>query len=317
MARRDPAGGKAAGDTECHLVKLGTLPLALEGHQILLTGAIGDEAGRWLMDTGAEESMIPRPTAERAHLTVREMPSRMLEGIGGTVAMGVAQIDLRLGSWGAHDVPMVVAGNHGLGREPDQGQEDVIGVIGEPFFAAFDVEINLPERQATLFRAKNCDPDYPLAYWADQVVQVPLLHPVNRKDARIEVRVQINGQDMRALLDTGASVSLLSSRAAYHLGLHPDAADVETGGQIKGLGDAAVASYIAPIDSFSIGEETIKNTRLRVGPVGFQECDMLLGADFLQAHRVLVAHSQRQLYLSYVSGPVFDVRPPPSPPSGS
>ena len=34
---------------------------------------------------------------------------------------------------------------------------------------------------------------------------------------------------------------------------------------------------------------------------------MLLGADFLKAHRVLFARSQHRLYLSYVGGPLFNV----------
>jgi hypothetical protein len=33
--------------------------------------------------------------------------------------------------------------------------------------------------------------------------------------------------------------------------------------------------------------------------------DMLLGADFLRSHRVLLAMSQRRLYFSYVGGRVF------------
>ena len=32
---------------------------------------------------------------------------------------------------------------------------------------------------------------------------------------------------------------------------------------------------------------------------------MLLGADFLRSHRVLVANSQRKLYFTYSGGPVF------------
>ena len=47
---------------------------------------------------------------------------------------------------------------------------------------------------------------------------------------------------------------------------------------------------------------------------------MLLGADFLRAHRTLVAHSQRRLYFTYVGGPVFLAEPaapqPPSRPDG-
>jgi hypothetical protein len=40
---------------------------------------------------------------------------------------------------------------------------------------------------------------------------------------------------------------------------------------------------------------------------------MLLGVDFLKAHRVLVAHSQRKIYFTYVGGPVFErVKPLPA-----
>ncbi len=34
--------------------------------------------------------------------------------------------------------------------------------------------------------------------------------------------------------------------------------------------------------------------------------DMLLGADFLRSHRVLLAMSQRRLYYTYYGGKVFD-----------
>ena len=37
---------------------------------------------------------------------------------------------------------------------------------------------------------------------------------------------------------------------------------------------------------------------------------MLLGADFLHAHRVLVAHSQRKIYFTYAGGPVFQFTGP-------
>jgi hypothetical protein len=43
---------------------------------------------------------------------------------------------------------------------------------------------------------------------------------------------------------------------------------------------------------------------------------MLLGVDFLRSHRVLVAHSQRKLYFSYIGGTVFQPRGKLSPPGG-
>ena len=43
---------------------------------------------------------------------------------------------------------------------------------------------------------------------------------------------------------------------------------------------------------------------------------MLLGLDFLRSHRVLIAHSQRKLYFSYIGGTVFQPRSKLSPPGG-
>jgi hypothetical protein len=40
---------------------------------------------------------------------------------------------------------------------------------------------------------------------------------------------------------------------------------------------------------------------------------MLLGADFLRSHRVLVAHSQRKIYFTYTGGPVFQLNRPAAP----
>jgi hypothetical protein len=37
--------------------------------------------------------------------------------------------------------------------------------------------------------------------------------------------------------------------------------------------------------------------------------EMILGADFLQSHRVLFANSQRRLYFSYTGGPIFLATP--------
>jgi hypothetical protein len=35
---------------------------------------------------------------------------------------------------------------------------------------------------------------------------------------------------------------------------------------------------------------------------------VILGTDFLRAHRVLVSRSQRKVYFTYASGPVFPAR---------
>jgi len=49
------------------------------------------------------------------------------------------------------------------------------------------------------------------------------------------------------------------------------------------------------------GERTgshVTTSSLRIDP-------MILGADFIRAHRLLVSHSKHSLFFTYVGGPVF------------
>jgi hypothetical protein len=75
------------------------------------------------------------------------------------------------------------------------------------------------------------------------------------------------------------------------------------------------------MDSLLIGNEMIRNTsivisdlrgsaladsnNMRTADFLREQAEMLLGADFLQAHRVLIALSQRRLYFTYLGGGVF------------
>jgi hypothetical protein len=52
-----------------------------------------------------------------------------------------------------------------------------------------------------------------------------------------------------------------------------------------------------------MGDELIRDPPLRTANIGLR--DMLLGLDFLRAHRVLVANSQRRIYFTYTGGRVF------------
>ena len=94
-------------------------------------------------------------------------------------------------------------------------------------------------------------------------------------------------------------------------------------GTSAGLGPALVDWSSASVKTFTIGDETIRDTTIEVadllkgaryaapGSKVSQNPDwpaMMLGADFLRAHRVLLAHSQRKLYFTYLGGPVFQAR---------
>ena len=107
--------------------------------------------------------------------------------------------------------------------------------------------------------------------------------------------------------DTGAPTSILSLQAAARAGIKPESPGVVPAGESSGIGRGVYATYIAPFASFKIGEEEIKNTRLRFGGIELPNADMLIGADFFLSHRIYVANSQHKLYFTYNGGPVFNL----------
>jgi tetratricopeptide (TPR) repeat protein len=107
------------------------------------------------------------------------------------------------------------------------------------------------------------------------------------------------------MFDTGASTSLLSKSAAARVGVTASSAGVEAGGIGGGIGSRELETSIASFQEFGIGDETIKNARLKISNGAILGVDMLLGDDFFLSHRVMVARSQRKIYFTYNGGPVF------------
>ncbi len=112
---------------------------------------------------------------------------------------------------------------------------------------------------------------------------------------------------MRAYFDTGAAGSVITLAAAKRAGVSVDAPGVVAAGQSFGIGRQSVQTWIAPFASFKIGDEEIRNTKLRIEASLMRDVDMLIGADFFLSHRIYVATSQRKLYFTYNGGPVFNL----------
>jgi hypothetical protein len=102
------------------------------------------------------------------------------------------------------------------------------------------------------------------------------------------------------------------------------------------VGPQTLDTSVGLFDTFTIGDETIRNPHIRVAQLGkhttavyvgsriaepernIDTPDMLLGADFLRAHRVLIDNGARKMVFTYEGGPVFvtgeAASAPPSPP---
>ena len=303
------AGASSASAAQCHLHKLFDLPVTLEGQTAVVSAKINGQDVRFEVDSGAYYSSVTPEAAKRLGLEyVGGLQS--MEGVGGREHGGVANAkDFVFAGVPLKDIEFLVAGREFHPR--------TVGLLGENVLGLADVEFDLANGVMRFFRPDGCF-GVDLAYWANHADNaVPIDAYVALTHPHITGRAMVNGHPIKVMFDTGFSVSMLSRAAAERAGVQMDGADVKPAGMVSGLGRGVVEAWTAPIASFKIGDEEIKNTRLVVGKLDGIDVDMFLGMDFFLSHRIFLARSQDKLYFTYNGGPVFRVDQPPAPAGGA
>lgn len=312
------ASNTFAAASNCKMVQIADWPVRLERGHLIVDGAINGKKIGIMLDTGATTSMILRSATEQLGLTRHEVRGYRMFGIGGETHVEATSIDeFKIGQVARKNWRVLVAGERDFGR-------GVAFLLGEDFLGQVDLEFDLAHGAVRLFQPRDCEA-VSLAYWATEGASEVDIEAIYDARPQVVLTVQINGQPVRAMLDSGASQSVLDKSEAARLGVTPDSPGVVAGGKRGGLGGKSVDYWIGPFQSFAIGDEVVRDTTIgfadlwkeaKYTPIGSNlprnmelAMSMLLGADFLLAHRLLVAHSQRKLYFTYAGGPVFELTP--------
>ena len=298
---------------KCTLARLAEWPVRLEHGHLVVDGVINGQKVGVMLDTGAGTFLL-RSATDRLALAHQAARGYRGFGIGGeTYVEETIAEDVRIGQWERRNWRMLILGERSAG-------DDIDMILGEDFFDQADIEFDVPHAAVRLFQADGCE-GASLGYWATQGAGQVELEPAYNAGPRIVVPIQINGHPLHAVIDSGAGVSTVDKVVAERLGVTPESPGVRFEGVMRGLGANGVDTWIAPLQAFTIGDETISDTFMRFADL-FKDArytppgshmsvrvqgtpDMLLGADFLRAHRVLISHSQRRMYFTYEGGPVF------------
>ncbi|MES2321869.1 MAG: aspartyl protease family protein [Pseudomonadota bacterium] len=296
-------GAASAADqpAKCRYRLAGQLPLQYHGGSMSLTmeGQINRTPAVFLMDTGASDTFLTRLGTDRRSLWLNQTMGAVT-GIGGITRLYRAPIrHLQIGPINSVQQSGSLLVIDEMGDRPDFD-----AIVGSDFLLTMDLEISLNEKLVKFFSPQNCEQTF-LGYWDPAAVVVPMLsHP---DDARPMMEVSLNGIKMTALIDTGANFSSVTRAAAAKAGVTPTSAGVRRAGEAVGVGRKKTSLHNAAFATFSVGEETINNPVLQLIESEHKRFDVILGTDFLRAHRVLLAASQKAVYLSYIGGQPFGV----------
>ncbi len=294
------AGCQASQPGTCHLARATVLPLTTNGHHLFTTTVLNGEPTTMILDTGAQETTVTRQAAARLHLTLQ--PHGFAEGVGGQQAgyQFVAKT-FQIGSLHGSGLEMMASDMGLLSRNGE-----ISGLLGDNFLAAYDLDLDLPDHKAILYaRIEGCSK--PSAVLSGTLYGLPLVQSYNPNDHRPRVHVQIDGKTLTALVDSGASHTLVFRDAARRLGLR--LADLATDPHFRagGIGPDqpdAVRHVLTPV---TVGDLTVRNMPAAiVDQASLGQDEMLLGLDFLSRVHAWFSFSSHTLIMQFP--------PQPSPP---
>jgi predicted aspartyl protease len=296
----------------CRIGNIAVIPVETDGNQLLAQGAIDGHPVRVLIDTGSYTSFIWRSATERLGLRLIGAPRMRLFGLGGESRVDETFVEeLQVEAFTVKGLRIPVAGDL---------PSSIDFIFGEDFLSRDSVEFDLRHGVVKTMETSGCTPAE-LPYWAKTYSMADL--SVSPRNAwAIRVNVVLNGHAVPALIDSGSSVSLLTKSVADSVGVHYLSSNAE----VVGIGRRSLPTWIVDVQSFKLGDESINNTQLRVAQLGkYQTMErigsripvaagatptMLLGMDFLRAHRVLIDNATRKMLFTYEGGPVFQIGNP-------
>lgn len=281
-----------ATEQNCEYKNLSTIPIQFAGSSLLPTieGKINQKTATMLLDTGSGLTYIMAAAAADLNLRVGN-PSSVAHGVGGVASRSVTRPDsFEIGVIRSNRPYLFVLNRMGFTPYFD-------AIIGVDYLLALDLEVDFQAKQIKLYKAKDCT-TYPKPDWVTS--EVDFLE-VDKDDDRPQFRITLNGKLVRAIIDTAASRTTLSLKAAENLGITESSGRMVNPQFAVGVGGERSPIWTTNIDQIEIGEITWRNKDISVGRLSSSDekaPEIILGKDFLLEHRILFAMGSRRLYLA-------------------
>jgi predicted aspartyl protease len=309
------AGSPAVAGDDCPPLTMVTsvqMHIAEDG-RVYVPAKINDTPKSMLVDTGGLFTEITQPALDELKLGTRETRLELV-GISGDTTRRAARAAFTLGNLHADSMDfMVMPSVHQFASDAD----DVAGILAPNLLRSYDLDLDFGGHKVNLISQRHCEGK--VVYWpADAVAVVPVTVNAN---GHILVPVELDGHKLTALLDTGATISVLNLEVAEgSFGLTPGGADTPVRGNLLGSRQATTYSHrfkSLALEGISISNPTLEivpdlmrtqmlnphdslegDTRIPDKNVETGLGDMILGMDILRRLHVYIAYKERNLYIT-------------------
>jgi predicted aspartyl protease len=200
--------GPATAEDDCRMRRLAKLPMQTSRGMVVVQNALGDKPLNMLLDTGAYYTCFSESKVAELGMAIETRPDNGVFLYGGTpLRRVVSTADFRIGAITTprYSYPLM---------PPERLPDGVDGLLGGDFLGNFDLDIDFAGGMVNLFSKEHCPGR--VGYWTTEKLEPIALQ---RQDDRVHIctHVTLDGEDVRALIDTGASLSTLSLGHARRL----------------------------------------------------------------------------------------------------
>jgi hypothetical protein len=281
----------------CEVTPLVQVPLGLVAGVPTVMVRVNDATLRFVLDTGAERSLVTEDAVRRTGLRLDEWASTTVHGVSGYVRHRNADpTALSLGGIPLHRRSVAADQTLTVGPLPQPGlaSQGIAGLLGADFLSVFDLDLDIPGRQLTLYRVAGCAGRF--LPWTGLYDAIATSQPLR---GVLIVPVMLDGVPLRAEIDSGASIWMLTAVGMARMGLNAEAAAHDPSGQVRGVGRFAVSMRLHRFTELRVDGTTIADPAIWSAPVHLLPIiDLILGGDWLRERRVWFSYATTQVFVA-------------------
>jgi hypothetical protein len=284
------------GAESCTLTRHAVIPFTTDNSaHIYLPATLAERSTRLSIDTGGMWSLINEPLAKRLNLKIRTHNSGFVDVSGGPIDKYVIVPGMKLG-----DLSFPIPVEFFIDRIPqDRPLEEDGGTLGLNIFTHMDLEIDNAGKTVSLFTQDNCAAG-DVVYWADEAVtlkyraereRAPTGGRLGRPKSHITLPIvgaELEGEDIRVLFDTGATITALDiDLAKRRFGIGPGSPGVQPAGRAYLPSGRTVELYSYTFKTLTISGIRFENVPVHLGE--FETAELILGMHELKLLRLYFA----------------------------
>jgi len=303
--------GRALAEDCGPLKQINTVDLVAGPNRALVPVSINGIPKLFLLDTGGDVTQISGEVADELKLTKQDSNLKLLDMYGHASNKMVRIDKFTLGRLHGEDVHMAIQPN------PDFGKGTrYVGIFGPDMMGRYDVDIDFGTYKMNYFSPEHC-PGH-VVYWPHAALGVT---PMTFHKRHIRLPVQVDGKELRAEIDTGATnTTMMASAAKRVFDIVPEMpgnVPLNTQGMAAAFGRVfstldfeglAVRNphiVIVPelIGSKDPNNGTRTDSRAKMVDDLEDRPDMLIGMDVLKKLHLYIAFDENKIYISEASAP--------------